>query len=57
MITKIICNTTPILALASIDKLELLQVIYKQIIIPKSVELEINSGEKLLSLILKRLNG
>ncbi len=45
---KIVSNTTPIIALASINRLELLEVFYKEVIIPNSVRLEIETGGKLL---------
>ncbi len=42
---KIVSNTTPIITLLTISKLELLQQIYGQIIIPKGVYEEIEQGK------------
>ena len=42
---KVISNTTPIISLLSIDKIDLLKVLYGQIIIPQSVYLEIEQGK------------
>lgn len=41
---KIICNTTPFIALSSIGKIELLSNIYLSIIVPEAVIDEINAG-------------
>lgn len=38
---KIICNSTPLIALNKIDKLELLEMLYKEIIIPFGVYEEV----------------
>jgi len=43
---KIVSNTTPIITLLTISKLELLQQIYGQIIIPKGVYEEIEQGKE-----------
>lgn len=43
---KIISNTTPILSLLKIDKLEILKEIYKNIIIPFAVYEEIENGRE-----------
>jgi predicted nucleic acid-binding protein len=43
---KIVSNTTPILTLLTISKLELLQQIYGKIIIPKGVYEEIEQGKE-----------
>lgn len=54
---KIICNTTPILSLIKINKLEILQQIYHQITIPLAVYNEIEDGKSKLHYInLKSLN-
>jgi len=42
---KIISNTTPILSLLKIDKLEILKELYGKIIIPYAVYLEIENGK------------
>jgi predicted nucleic acid-binding protein len=42
---KIISNTTPIITLLTISKLELLKDIYGKIIIPKGVYEEIEQGK------------
>jgi uncharacterized protein len=42
---KIVSNTTPIITLLTISKLELLRQIYGQIIIPKGVYEEIEQGK------------
>ncbi len=42
---KIISNTTPILSLLKIDKLELLKEIYGTVIIPRAVFQEIEKGK------------
>ena len=44
---KIICNTTPFIALSSIGKIELLSMIYPTIIVPEAVIEEINAGGKI----------
>ena len=41
---NVISNTTPIIALASIEKLELLPILFKDIIIAEAVRDEINAG-------------
>jgi len=41
---KVICNTTPFIALSSIDQLGLLKEIYSSIIVPRAVIEEINEG-------------
>ncbi len=41
---KIISNTTPIIALSSIDKLNLLNDLYGEIVIPETVKREIEAG-------------
>lgn len=43
---KIVSNTTPIITLLTISKLELLQQIYEKIIIPKGVYEEIEQGKE-----------
>ena len=40
----IICNTGPIIALAGIDKLDILKNSYEAVIIPEPVHLEILAG-------------
>jgi len=42
----IVCNTGPIIALAGINKLDLLKSFYKTVIIPEPVHYEILAGEK-----------
>lgn len=42
---KIVSNTTPIISLLKIDKLDLLRKIYGTVIIPKTVFLEIERGK------------
>lgn len=42
--TKVISNTTPIIALSSINKLDLLQRLFGEIIIPETVVMEIEEG-------------
>lgn len=42
---KIVSNTTPIISLLKLDKLDLLQKLYKQIYIPRAVYLEIEAGK------------
>ncbi len=42
---KVISNTTPILTLLKIGKLEILQKLYGQIIVPNSVYQEIEEGK------------
>lgn len=44
---KIICNTTPFIALASIGQVDLLQKIYTSIEVPEAVVKEINEGGKI----------
>ena len=44
---NVISNTTPIIALASIDKLELLPEIFKEITIPEAVRDEIMAGGRI----------
>ena len=41
---KIVSNTTPILSLLKIDRLDILRYLYKEIIIPKAVFDEIEKG-------------
>ncbi len=43
---KIISNTTPIISLLKVDKLNLLKELYTKIIIPKAVCLEIEKGKE-----------
>ena len=45
---KVICNTTPFIALSSIDQIGLLKDIYSSIIVPRAVIKEINEGGKIL---------
>ncbi len=42
---KVICNTTPIITLLSISKLDLLHQLYRRIIIPRGVFEEIEQGK------------
>ena len=42
---KVISNTTPILSLLKIDKLEILKELYSQVIIPNAVYQEIENGK------------
>ena len=42
---KVISNTTPILSLLKIDKLEILKELYEQVIIPNAVYQEIEEGK------------
>ncbi len=42
---KIVSNTTPIISLLKLNRLELLQKIYKQIYIPTAVYKEIEAGK------------
>ncbi len=44
---NVISNTTPIIALASIEKLELLPLIFNEITIAKAVRDEINAGGRI----------
>ena len=44
---NVISNTTPIIALASIEKLELIPKLFKEIIIAEAVRDEINAGGKI----------
>lgn len=44
---KVICNTTPFIALSSIDQLRLLKEIYSSIIVPMAVIEEIGEGGKI----------
>lgn len=44
---NVISNTTPIIALASIEKLELLPILFKEIIIAEAVRDEINAGGRI----------
>jgi hypothetical protein len=44
---KVICNTTPFIALSSIDQIGLLKEIYSSIIVPRAVIKEINEGGKI----------
>ncbi len=43
---KIISNTTPIISLLKVDKLNLLKELYAKIIVPKAVYLEIEDGKE-----------
>ncbi len=43
---KIISNTTPILSLLKIDKLDLLKELYGKVIVPLAVYQEIENGKK-----------
>ena len=43
---KIISNTTPIISLLKVDKLNLLKELYAKIIVPKAVYLEIENGKE-----------
>ena len=44
---KVICNTTPFIALSSIDQIGLLKEVYSSIILPRAVIEEINEGGKI----------
>lgn len=44
---KVICDTTPFIALASVDKIFLLRDIYSSVIVPEAVIEEINEGGKI----------
>ena len=44
---KVICNTTPFIALSSIDQIGLLKEVYSSIIVPRAVIEEINEGGKI----------
>lgn len=44
---KVICNTTPFIALSSIDQIHLLKEIYSSIIVPRAIIEEINEGGKI----------
>ena len=44
---KVICNTTPFIALSSIDQLRLLKEIYSSIIVPMAVIEEVGEGGKI----------
>ncbi len=41
---KVICNTTPFIALSSVDLIDLLHSVYSSIIVPEAVIAEINYG-------------
>jgi len=43
---KIISNTTPIISLLKVDKLDLLKELYEKVIVPKAVYLEIENGKE-----------
>jgi predicted nucleic acid-binding protein len=43
---KIISNTTPIISLLKVDKLNLLKELYEKIIVPKAVYLEVENGKE-----------
>ena len=43
---KIVSNTTPIISLLKVDKLNLLKELYAKIIVPKAVYLEIEDGKE-----------
>jgi len=43
---KIISNTTPIISLLKVDKLDLLKELYEKMIVPKAVYLEIENGKE-----------
>lgn len=45
----IICNTGPIIALAGINKLNILKILYETVIIPEPVHIEIMAGGKLFT--------
>lgn len=40
---KVVCNTSPILSLLKIERLDILQLLYRQVIIPKAVWQEIEA--------------
>ena len=42
---KVVSNTTPIISLLKLNRLEILQELYNEIIIPKAVYLEIENGK------------
>lgn len=42
---KVIVNTTPIISLLKLQKVDLLKVLYKKIIIPNAVFMEIEKGK------------
>jgi len=44
---KVICNTTPFIALSSINQIGLLKEVYSSIIVPRAVIEEINEGGKI----------
>ena len=45
---KVICNTTPLIALSSIERLNLLKEIYSSVIVPKAVIEEISAGGRII---------
>ena len=44
---KVICNTTPLIALSSIDQIGLLKEVYTSVMVPMAVIEEINAGGKI----------
>lgn len=52
----VVCNTTPLIALAAIDKLELLPGLYTSIMVPQAVVEEIDQGGKIYVPELTRLD-
>jgi len=44
---KVICDTTPFIALSSIGRIHLLKEIYSSIIVPRAIIEEINEGGKI----------
>jgi len=43
---RVISNTTPIISLLKVDKLNLLEKLYKKVIVPTAVYLEIEKGKE-----------
>jgi len=44
MMPAVVCNTGPVIALASIDRLELLKSLFREVLIPEAVHKEILLG-------------
>ncbi len=54
---KIVSNTTPIISLLKLNRLELLQNLYKQIYIPTAVHNEIEAGKAEAIVLATELNA